>query len=145
MNRPARPPNAAVRLIFTYDGDDVTLVSRQRVQMIVPPHDELEKPEEHQGVWAEVRASDGSVLHRSVLHQPIRRDAEVFSDDPEQSMSRVPVERPQGAFTLVVPDLGEADYLVLMASPPAARAARPVAEELLRVPLRPSAEEPGTR
>jgi hypothetical protein len=126
----------AIRLIFEYDGDEVRLISRQHVDMLVSPSDALEGYEGQQGFWAEVRDADGTRLYRQILHDPIRRDAEVFSDDPQQSIARVPVERPTGVFFVLVPDLDEADHVALMNSPSRPPGLRAAATETLRVPLR---------
>jgi hypothetical protein len=140
MQEPTGPPaqrqgRGAIRLIFEYDGDEVRLVSRQRVDMFVPPTDELEGYEGRQGVWVEIRGADGSTLHRRVLHDPVRRDVEVFSEDPAQSIMRSPVERPAGTFFVIVPDLAGADHLALMNSRPGPPGSRAAATEMLRVPL----------
>ena len=126
----------AIRLIFEYDGDEIRLISRQHVDMLVPPTDALEGYEGQQGFWTEVRDTDGNTLHRQILTDPIRRDAEAFSDDPAQSISRVPVERPAGVFVVVVPDLDTADHVALMNNPPGPSELRTAASESLRVPLR---------
>jgi hypothetical protein len=107
----------AVRLIFSYEGDDLRLLSRQRVEMVPPPSDPLEGFEAQKGFWLEVRDAQGAVLHRQIMHAPIRRDAEVFSDDAERSIARIPVERPSGAFAVVIPELPEADHVALVSSP----------------------------
>ena len=49
----------AVRLTFTYEGDEVCLVSRQPVEMIAPPTDRLSRYEGEQGFWIEVRSRQG--------------------------------------------------------------------------------------
>lgn len=131
--QPGSGPNArAVRLIFSYDGDDIRLESTQRVEMLVPPSDPVEVYESQTGFWTEVRDAQGSVLHRKVMHDPVRRDAEVFSPDPEQSITRVPIERPHGAFAVLIPQLPGADHVALMGVPAAAAAAFAPAVELHR-------------
>jgi len=135
---PSQRSQAAVRLTFAYDGDDVRLLSRHRVEMTIPPGDALEGHEAQAGFWAEVRGVDGRVLHRRVIHDPIQRSVELFSDDPEQTLSRVPVERPEGVFTLVVPDVEDADHVALISSGPQLPGARAAAREIARFPLRPS-------
>ncbi len=125
----------SVRLIFSYDGDEVRLESRQPVEMLVPPSDPLEGFENQTGFWTEVRDAQGSVLHRRILHDPVRRDVEVFSPDPERSIARVPIERPHGAFALLVPLVPGADHVVLMGVPTAGTAALAPAVEIHRVSL----------
>lgn len=130
----------SVRLIFSYDGEDVRLESRQPVEMLAPPSDPVEGYENQTGFWTEVRDARGSVLHRRILHEPVRRDAEVFSPDPERSIARVPVERPRGVFWVLVPLVPGADHVALMGAPAAGAAAfAPAVVELQRVSL--TAEE----
>jgi hypothetical protein len=130
----------AVRLTFTYEGDEVRLASRQPVEMIAPPGDELSGRE--QGFWIEVRDGKDDTLHRLVMEDPLSRDVEVFSPDPERSVYRAPVEEPSGIFVVVVPDLEEADHVALMSSgaPGAAGGVSPEAAgpaaEFARFPLR---------
>lgn len=125
----------SVRLIFSYEGDDVRLESRQPVEMRAPPSDPIEGSEKETGFWTEVRDAHGSVLHRRIMHDPVRRDAEVFSPDPGQSIRRVPIERPRGAFTVLVPLVPGADHVALMGVPAAGTAAFAPAVELHRVRL----------
>ena len=54
----AVPPPGAVRLIFATEGNDVTLVSQQRVDVAVTGFDAA--PEERSGHFAEVRGADGT-------------------------------------------------------------------------------------
>ncbi|HEX6673530.1 MAG TPA: hypothetical protein VF486_00675 [Actinomycetes bacterium] len=130
-------PRGAVRLTFRYEGDEVRLVSSRRLDKLVPPDPDAEEAAERRGFFAEVRGADGSVLHRRLLHPPVRRDAEVFSDDPQRSLGRVPVERPSGVFSLVVPDLEEADHVALVERGAPERPGLAAAPgELIRVPLR---------
>jgi hypothetical protein len=139
---PAQP--TAVRLTFTYEGDEVRLVSRQPVEIIIPPTDALSGYEGEQGFWVEVRSGQDETLHRRVMDDPLRQDVEVFSPDPEQSVARTPVDKPSGIFTVLVPDLEEADHVALMSSaaPGIApeMAARGPATELARFSLRPGSE-----
>jgi len=133
-----------VRLTFTYEGDDVHLVGQQPVEMIIPPTDALSGYEGEQGFWVEVRSGQDETLHRRVMDDPLRQDVEVFSPDPEQSVARTPVEKPSGIFTVLVPDLDEADHVTLMtsAAPSIARetTVRGPATELARFSLRPGSE-----
>jgi hypothetical protein len=137
-------PSRAVRLRFAYEGNDVRLVSQQRVEMIVPPADALSGFASEQGFWVEVRTAQEEVLHRRVMHDPLRQDVEVFSPDPAQSIVRTPVERPSGTFTVLVPDIDEADHVALMSSaaPGIApeMADRGPATELARFSLQPRSE-----
>jgi hypothetical protein len=125
----------AIRFVFEYDGDEVRLVSRQYVEALAPASHSLESQEGQQGFWVELRSADGGALYRQLLHDPMPRDVEVFSDDPEQSIARVPVERPTGVFFVLVPVLEGADHLAVVSSELMPRQLHASATELLRVPL----------
>ena len=134
-------PPRAVRLTFTYEGDEVRLVSRQPVEMITPPSDMLSGYEDEQGFWIEVRNDQEETLHRRVMQDPLRRDVEVFLPDPEQSVVRAPVENPMGSFSVVIPDLEEADHVALLSSGAPSAAARGVSPEAAaRAPAGPASE-----
>lgn len=135
---------AAVRLIFEYEGTDIRLVSRQRVEMIPPPSDPLREEQDLHGFWVEVRDAELRPLYRRVMHPPVRHDAEVFSDDPGRSLARVPVDEPKGAFAVLVPDIAEADHIALVSSPLAPGAALAPATEVARFALGPGAGGAGT-
>ena len=129
----------AVRLTFTYEGDEVRLVNQRPLEMIAPPGDELSGRE--QGFWIEVRDDQDETLHRLVMQDPLRRDVEVFSPDPEQSVSQAPVEQAAGSFVVVVPDLAGADHVALMSSGAPGAAARGVSPEAAsRAPAGPATE-----
>lgn len=131
----------ALRLTFSYEGDEVRLVGQRSLEMIAPPTDELSGHEGEQGFWIEVRSDQDETLHRLVMQDPLRQDVEVFSSDPEQSVSRAPVEKPSGRFVVVVPDLAEADHVTLMSSGTPGAAARGVSPEAAsRAPAGPAAE-----
>jgi hypothetical protein len=128
---------SAIRLLFSYEGGRVELVSRQRVATVSPPSDPVEGYEGERGLWVEVRDRGGRTLHRNVLEDFLSGDVEVFAPQPDPSVSRAAVERPSGAFAVLVPDLGDADHVALMASPRATgpERARAAPREVLRVPL----------
>jgi hypothetical protein len=129
----------ALRLTFAYEGEEVRLQNLRPVEMIAPPGDELSGSE--QGFWIEVRDEKDDTLHRLVMEDPLSRDVEVFSPDPEHSVYRVPVEKPSGLFVVVVPDLEGADHVALMSSGAPSAAAREVSPEVAsRAPAGPAAE-----
>jgi hypothetical protein len=149
----------SVRLIFQYDGDRIDLVSRQQVDMMTPSSGPLSDFSDRLGTWVEVRDAEGAALHRQVLPDPVRTSAEVFSPDPDESLRRVERTRRTGAFTVVVPDLPQADHVALVSAGaasaptpgveggergPAEAGARPE-PRVLRFPLHDDASEPGGR
>lgn len=119
--QPARPPSYTLRLTFAYDEKSIRLVRSQRVEMIAPPS-VTPPPEKGQaGYWFEVRNAKGELLHHRPLHDPVRDDLEVFSDDPAQSITRVPNPNTSGEFTVLVPDLPGADSFGLFGPPRGSR------------------------
>ena len=121
VTEPSPPSSDTLRLTFVYDGKQVRLVGSQRVAMIAPPPVTPPPKKGQSGSWFEVRDAKGAVLYHRAIHDPIRTDVEVFSDDPEQTITRVPVPKPQGQFTLLVPDLPNAHSFHLFGTAPAAK------------------------
>ena len=101
VSEPTAVPPGAVRLIFANDGDDVTLVSQQRVDVAVTGFDAA--PEERSGHFAEVRGADGQALTRVPIHAAFADSVEVFPEGPDEAITRVPNLTSSGAFTVVVP------------------------------------------
>jgi hypothetical protein len=113
----------AMRLTFSYDGDDVKLVSKQTVDMVVPPSDPVKGFARQKGFWAELKGAKDKTLYRQVMHNPTRNDAEVFSDDPEQSISRAPAPTRKGVFVVVVPETDKGEAVALVRSSPTKKGA----------------------
>lgn len=125
----------SVRLIFSYDGEVIALKSRQPVTMTAPPSDPFEGGKGRTGSWIEVRDAKGAVLHRRAMHDPVRRFVEVFSPDPEQPITYVPVREPHGAFAVLVPIVPGADHVAVMGAAPVRATALTSSVELHRVSL----------
>lgn len=104
----------SVRLTFTYDGEDVQLVSRQVVETVSPPSEPV--AEGAAGFWIEMRGDQDEAVHRIVMEDPLRPDVEVFSPEPGRSVARAPVDRPSGSFSVLVPELAEASAVTLHSS-----------------------------
>ena len=136
--------NNAMRLTFSYDGDEVKLLSQKRTEMIVPSTDALKGYGTHKGFWAELRSARDKTLYRTVMHNPTKNDAEVFPGTPNEGISRVPAPDRKGVFVVVVPDTDEGEEVILCRSTPATKgptkglralASKP-AEEILRLKLK---------
>ena len=97
---PASAPGA-IRLIFEYDGDDVRLILQQPVDVAVTGFDA--HPDIRAGRYAEVRDAQDTPLTRVPVRTGDLQSAEVFPETPGEPITRVQVERPSGAFTVVVP------------------------------------------
>jgi hypothetical protein len=130
----ATPPRA-VRLVVQYEGEKLSVIDRQDVEMAVPPSDALRGFEEESGFWIELRDAKNNVLYRRVHEDPIRSEVEAFEEDG--SATRAIVDKPSGVFTVLVPDIPEADHVAVVSSPrdPEQRMARP-AKLMTRLPLR---------
>ena len=132
-------PNRALRLIFSYKGAKPTLVSRQELEMIVPPSDRTSEYEQHSGFWVEVRDAEERVIYRRVMRNPMEEEREAPSGDPKRPFTRVRPQNPQGVFAVLVPYVDAAEELVLFSSPGGAhnQAAREISRVAIRVDLRP--------
>jgi hypothetical protein len=135
--------NKAMRLTFSYDGNNVKLLSQQRIDMIVPSSDAL-KGYRQKGFWAELKSESDKTLYRSVMHNPTKNDAEVFPETPGGEISRQPAPKRKGVFVVVVPDTAKGEEVILCRSAPerkgptkgiSALAIKP-AEEILRFKLK---------
>jgi hypothetical protein len=110
-------PGPVHRLTFDYDGDRISLVSDQIVNMISPPGHSLDESVPLAGFSVIVRDAADKALYRFTGSSPIRNDAEVFSNDPSTSLHRVPVQERRGTFVLLVPDVEGAVSVELAAQP----------------------------
>lgn len=98
---PDTDPARSVRMIFEYDGEDLRLVSQQRVDVVVTGYEFENAPRE--GVMAEVRTAEGDVLSRVPVPQAAERSVEVFPETPDERIVRVDAPTVSRAFTVVVP------------------------------------------
>ena len=112
----AAKPRKAVRLIFSYDGNDVQLVSQQPVEMVLPASDPVSGHEGQKGFWAELKDQKNQTLFRRVMHNPMSGDVESFSNDPTQTVTRHPVPSSKGVFVVLVPDTEEGHAITLSSS-----------------------------
>lgn len=117
MAQSALPPSYTLRLTFAYDENGIRLIHSQRVEMIAPPALTLRPQEGQAGYWVEVRDAKGNLLYYRPLHDPVRADLEVFSDDPAQPIMRIPNPLRSGEFTVLVPDLPDAESFILHGPP----------------------------
>jgi hypothetical protein len=108
----------------------VSLVSSERVAMVVP----ASAPEPSSGATTgysfALLDAQGRVLYRRPLHAPVRIDAEAFA--PGRPIERVPATSSEGRFTLLVPDVADARTFRL-SGPSDPRRTQDPATELLRL------------
>jgi len=106
----------AIRLTFAYHGDKIELKDAFRITMFVPASDPLDAQPPSSGFWLELRASDERTLFRRLMHDPIGHDREIFPEQPGGEIFRRPVARPEGVFSVVVPEIKDAETLTLHGS-----------------------------
>ncbi len=102
------------RLTFTYRNGTIELVSQQQVEMRLPAKTVSKDPERLPPFWYELRDARSEVLYRLDAPDPIPTDVEVFSDDPERTIERAPYAPEQGVFTVLVPEIEDAEEVLLM-------------------------------
>jgi hypothetical protein len=110
----------AFRLTFSYEDEKVKLVDRQSIEKRVRASDPILKHGEagqYSGFWIELRDAKDQTIYRRVLNNPLQSSVEVPSDNPNQSFERHTIENPRGTFFVIIPDLDQADSIVIFSSP----------------------------
>lgn len=109
--------NMAIRLTFSYEGNDIKLISKQNIEKVLqPPSLQPHIQQGQTGSWYELSDENQRVLHRQIIDNPIKVDAEVFSDTTD-SISRVKLSEIRGTFSIVVPNIPESKNFDLFGSP----------------------------
>jgi len=110
--------NMATRLTFSYEGNEIKLVSKQNIEKVLPSPSSLQShiQQNQTGSWYELSDENQHVLHRQIIDNPIKVDAEVFSDTTD-SISRVKLSEIRGTFSIVVPNIPESKNFDLFSSP----------------------------
>src|SRR3954453_4558415 len=111
----------AVRMIFQYDGDQVWLVSQQPVDMFVTHSDPAQK-EQQAGVYVDARDDAGTTLASVPAPAALGASMEVFPERHGEPIVRTDVDRPRGAFTVVVPAPQAASQIAVVRVAPSAPA-----------------------
>lgn len=130
-------PGPVHRLTFDYEGDRISLVSDQLVNMISPPSDPLDEAEVPAGFTVIVRDAQQRAVYRHTGVSPMGHDTEVFSDDPAGSLQRIAVAKPSGTFVLLVPHVEGAVGFELVGHPRFRGRRGSTPRQLARFTLRP--------
>jgi hypothetical protein len=126
-------PTRALRLIFSYSGKGIHLDEIQPLEgMPSPPTDPIQHGPEA-GFWYELRDAKNATLYRQVVHNPIRHEAEVYTEGAP--IDRQTMENHADSFTLLVPSLEGATTIVLFSSPLNPATFGAAAEEIARFSL----------
>lgn len=124
---PGRP--GAVRMIFEYEGDTIRLVSTQRVDVAVTGFDLPAETATPPGHYVQLRSADGVSLAQVAVRNGPTASAEVFPETAGEPIVRTDLERPRGAFTVVVPAAAGARQIAVVevAHPPSTEGLAPQA------------------
>jgi hypothetical protein len=111
-------PDSAIRLTFSYEGNKIRLISKQKIQKRLPGRisPDIQKGQTP-GFWLELSDDNWRLLYRQIIDNPIRIDTEVFSENPNESITRHELADIKGNFSLVIPDILDARNLDLFGSP----------------------------
>jgi hypothetical protein len=132
----------SMRLIFEYDGDEIRLVTQQPVDMPVTGFDIART--QRAGVFVDTKEASGRTLARVPARGALHDSVEVFPEKHGEPITRMNVDKPKGAFTVIVPVTPDADHVSVVQVQPSqpGTAARTLAEqpaqerEIARFPLR---------
>ncbi|HTI79322.1 MAG TPA: hypothetical protein VL614_02605 [Acetobacteraceae bacterium] len=110
------PQPRSMRLIFEYEGDEVRLVMQQPVDLPAT----AAPPTQQTGFFVETRDAADRTLSRLAAHGAYPDSVEVFPERHGDPITRVQVDRPRGAFTIIVPASQDTDHvrLVQVTAPP---------------------------
>ena len=111
------PQPSSMRLIFEYDGDEVRLVMQQPVDVLVTGFDITRTQRE--GYYIDTRDASGGILSRVPARGAFQSSVEVFPEHPGEPITRTELERPRGAFTVIVPVPQNADHVRIVQVTPA--------------------------
>jgi hypothetical protein len=109
--------NRAIRLTFSYEGNNIKLISRQNIEKVLHSPVQNYIQENHTGSWYELSDDQQRLLHRQIIDNPIKVDVEVFSDNTTESISRHRLSDIRGAFSIVIPDIPDGKNFDLFSSP----------------------------
>jgi len=128
------PSTHCLRVEITFDGDTARVTNVQRVAMRAPASAPEAPVEGQTGMWFEMRDADDRVLYHRPLRSTRLDSVEVFDDEETGGIRRVPVDRKQAKFDLIVPDLAAAGHVMLYGARDTAKRRQP-SERLLQVEM----------
>jgi hypothetical protein len=111
-----RRQQRALRLIFEQRGDEMKLVSTQRLNMVVPPPQALVPKRDTRGSWFELRDRENRPVYRRTIDNP-QQGMEVVADGPGDALRRIDDDKGVRAFFVIVPDIAGARKFVVHAEP----------------------------
>jgi hypothetical protein len=106
-----------VRLNFSYSGSRIKLESTEAIEKVVNESDPLDDEKPVSGFWFELQDAEKVLVFRRFAHSPIEDTIEIFPPNGHGPITRKSVVRPKGVFSLVVPLVSMAKFVVLHDSP----------------------------
>jgi hypothetical protein len=96
----------AIRITFSYDGDKLSVKSKQKIDKFLPPDDDIAGQDLPSRYWYQLTDSKNNVLHRQNLNDIIKEDIEVFSTNPDDpAFMTYEQSDKKGVFSIVIPDM----------------------------------------
>ena len=137
---PSKEAQFVERITIKYEEGLFFLLSRKSLRKVIPRSDELPDLQNPlSGFWYELHASDGSVLYRRLVANPIRNIFEGPTDmdnpNPDEAPDRIESIPRSQEFTLLIPRPPTNAKLVLFSSPLEEDTVAQPASELARLPL----------
>ena len=124
---------SALRLTFSYSPKGIHLDEIQPLEeMPLPSTDTIQHGPEA-GFWYELRDAKNATLYRQVLDNPMRHEAEVYTEGAP--IDRLTKEDHADSFTLLVPSLEGVTTIALFSSPLDSATFGAAAEEITRFSL----------
>jgi hypothetical protein len=113
---------SAVRLLFEFEGTNVTLRRRQWVGMVAPASDEFPKDQSEQepraGAWIDLLDREGRIVYRRQFGEsPIAAHVSVYTGDEKQPFENLKTA-PRGDFMVIVADIPDAETIAFYAPDP---------------------------
>jgi hypothetical protein len=105
-------PTRAIRFIFEYEGEQLRLVAQQAVEMVLP--ETAQGGVDAPGYYLDARDSEERTLARAAAHGAFGRSTEVFPERHDEPIARIDVPRQQGAFTVTLPAVEQADHVTVV-------------------------------
>jgi len=105
-----------LRVTFEYNGGEFRIANQMRVEKITPPTmTPCPDAATAAGYWVELRDRRGRCLFHRLLPDAIRDSAEIYPG--KNQLARTPLRQVAGRFEVLLPDLPEADSVVIMGHP----------------------------
>ncbi len=108
------PSQSALRIVLSHKGKSFRVESVTRVRKVVQPSDSLGEAQGEAESWVAIQGSHGKPVFRRLIQNPLGTREAPTGEKRELRQVRLP--EPSGVVTFLLPDLPEAQKVVLYAS-----------------------------